>query len=264
MEIHKPKPVHSWRDFISEMTVIVLGILIALGGEQLIEMLHWHHQVDETEARLGTELGGNVAAAIVRLRTTPCIEKRLDEIAAVIDDAAKNGKLPPLGAVGRPSMYLWGHGTWDSALASQTTTHFPAQRLANLAVAYQFIARLGDVSQREIETWSELWTLVGPGRPFDVSAAQAARAATGRARLLGREMGLLSQGLLERVEALNLQPLRTARAAQLQAQIHAPLSTFEICQSAGAQITPSYGRAPFDEVLPTFERSLLDVPSLYK
>jgi hypothetical protein len=30
MEIHKPKPVHGWRDFAKEVGIIVLGVLSAL------------------------------------------------------------------------------------------------------------------------------------------------------------------------------------------------------------------------------------------
>jgi len=37
MDIHKPKPVHSWREFLSEILVVVTGIAIALAGEQAIQ-----------------------------------------------------------------------------------------------------------------------------------------------------------------------------------------------------------------------------------
>ena len=33
MDIHKPKPVHNLREFLSEIGVIVCGIVIALGSE---------------------------------------------------------------------------------------------------------------------------------------------------------------------------------------------------------------------------------------
>ncbi len=244
VEIHKPKPIQGWRDFFSEMTVIVCGIAIALGGEQLIEALHWHYEVKETESRLATELLANAAEATLRVRTAPCVDKRLDEIAGVIDDAAKSGKLPPIGYLGQPYLYLWGHGTWDSAVASQTATHFPAQRLANFSIANQFLVRLGELNLREMEAWTELSAIVGPGRPFDTSAADAARLATGRARLLGREMRLLSGGLLDRVKALNLPHQTSARLAELNADAHQPLSRYLICRPIGTEISPTYGQAP--------------------
>jgi hypothetical protein len=45
VEIHKPKPVHNWREFLTELGTIVLGICIALGGEQALEWNHWRNQV---------------------------------------------------------------------------------------------------------------------------------------------------------------------------------------------------------------------------
>jgi hypothetical protein len=33
VDIYKPKPVHNWREFLNEISVIVIGVLIALAGE---------------------------------------------------------------------------------------------------------------------------------------------------------------------------------------------------------------------------------------
>ena len=37
MHFHLPKPLHGWREFAGEVGIIVLGVLIALGAEQLIQ-----------------------------------------------------------------------------------------------------------------------------------------------------------------------------------------------------------------------------------
>jgi hypothetical protein len=52
MEIHKPKPVHSWKELLGEIGVIVIGIVIALSGEQLIEANHRAHQRADLRAAL--------------------------------------------------------------------------------------------------------------------------------------------------------------------------------------------------------------------
>ena len=33
MDIHKPKPVHNWRELLTEIGTIVIGVLIALAAE---------------------------------------------------------------------------------------------------------------------------------------------------------------------------------------------------------------------------------------
>ena len=45
MEIHKPKRVHNWRELLSEVGVVVIGVLIALGAEQVVEDIHWSKEV---------------------------------------------------------------------------------------------------------------------------------------------------------------------------------------------------------------------------
>ena len=45
MHIHVPKPLHGWREFLGEVGVIVVGVLVALGAEQVVENLHHRSQV---------------------------------------------------------------------------------------------------------------------------------------------------------------------------------------------------------------------------
>jgi hypothetical protein len=55
MHIHLPKPLHGWREFVGEVGIIVIGVLIALGAEQAIEALHHRSQVHEAIADLHAE-----------------------------------------------------------------------------------------------------------------------------------------------------------------------------------------------------------------
>lgn len=45
MDIHKVKPVHGWREFFGEIGIIVLGVLIALLAEGVVQKLHWREQI---------------------------------------------------------------------------------------------------------------------------------------------------------------------------------------------------------------------------
>ncbi len=59
MHIHLPKPLHGWREFIGEVGIIVIGVLIALGAEQAIEWVHHRTQVHDAVAKLRAESLGN-------------------------------------------------------------------------------------------------------------------------------------------------------------------------------------------------------------
>jgi hypothetical protein len=97
LDIHKPKPVHSVKEFFSEIIVIVTGIAIALGGEQIVERIHWHHSVEEAVVGLGLELSDALGQGNQRVLISDCVDARLDYIAAILDDAGNSGKLPPPG-----------------------------------------------------------------------------------------------------------------------------------------------------------------------
>ena len=49
MHVHYPKPLHGWREFGGEVGVIVLGVLIALGAQQLMSDWQWRNDVRDAD-----------------------------------------------------------------------------------------------------------------------------------------------------------------------------------------------------------------------
>ena len=42
-----PKPLHGWRALFGEVGIIVIGVLIALGAEQVVEGVHERNVAEE-------------------------------------------------------------------------------------------------------------------------------------------------------------------------------------------------------------------------
>jgi hypothetical protein len=202
VEIHKPKPVHNWREFLTELGTIVLGICIALAGEQTIEELRWKSQVQEARAAIAGEMAQNIGTAFVMARNRICAERRLDEVAQILDRAAETGVLPPLGQIGRPAPRLWRYGTWDSMVASQVVTHFPRDQLAALANIYTAVRRADDNAERE--AWTDLNAISGPGRRLDPASETELRRALGRARITTQAKADLSALILDQAQKQHL------------------------------------------------------------
>jgi hypothetical protein len=57
-----------------------------------VEALRWRAEVAETRRRLSVGPGALMGQEF-RARTSICVERRLDELAAVVDDAARKGRL---------------------------------------------------------------------------------------------------------------------------------------------------------------------------
>jgi hypothetical protein len=56
LDVHPPhEAAHSWKDFFIHIATIVLGLIIAVGLEQLVEKIHIHNEVAETRAALAEE-----------------------------------------------------------------------------------------------------------------------------------------------------------------------------------------------------------------
>lgn len=140
MHIHLPKPLHGWKEFANEIFVIVVGVLIALGFEQVVEELHWQHKVHEGEERLKGELALNYKSALYMLATAPCInaklsllEERLVDSGAVLDPAPREPAQSRMAALGVPPRTLniafrvMSTSVWQSLNADGTVQHMPAK-----------------------------------------------------------------------------------------------------------------------------------------
>ena len=57
MHFHVPKPLHGWRELAGEVGIIVLGVLIALGFEQVVEAMRWRSEVGHFRKAVDHELG---------------------------------------------------------------------------------------------------------------------------------------------------------------------------------------------------------------
>src|SRR5712675_2390978 len=94
MDIHKPKLVHNWRDFLKEVGIIVLGVSIALAAEQGVEWWHWRGEVSVARKELQTEIAGLDRAYVRHIALAPCVYKQMREATAILD-SLQAGKTPP-------------------------------------------------------------------------------------------------------------------------------------------------------------------------
>ena len=49
MQFRLPKPLHGWRAFVGEVGIIVVGVLLALGAQQLVDDWNWRRTVSSAE-----------------------------------------------------------------------------------------------------------------------------------------------------------------------------------------------------------------------
>jgi hypothetical protein len=166
MHIHLPKPLHGWREFVGEVGIIVIGVLIALGAEQAVET--WHHR---EVVRRGEDALRDNFARFVKFKAAidqeaPCMAARAAELRAIIDQSAELHRLPEVGPIPQPYPLPWQIDTWDAMVASGAAPYLPRDR----AILYSRIAMSGvdlyEDATKEWEEWGALRSLAGPARPF--------------------------------------------------------------------------------------------------
>jgi hypothetical protein len=180
MHIHLPKPLHGWREFVGEVGIIVLGVLIALGAEQGIQSIRARHLVRDTDSRLRSELYDNLANAFERLAMNDCLKGRLaalrDQLATRADGwRASSANLATgvyddvIPAVYRPPQREWPQDAWRTAMSSGVLNDEPTSTSGAFTQIYTIVAALQTAQQQETAEATTIGDLAfnGPLSPSD-------------------------------------------------------------------------------------------------
>jgi len=209
MDIHKPKPWHGFREFLKEYVIIVVGVLTALGGEQLVETLHWRHETGVAREALAFDFRRIVGQAAQIDGYSPCLAERLGGFSDALDQAQTTKRLPPIGWGGHSIAPPWTMRSWYGLTSGQTLAHMSNRDQTTLSAITGYLEWLRALRTSERDAWAVLETTRGPGRPISDAEIANLRAELGRARLyavdqrsLGRQLEtvILRSGFLSRTQ----------------------------------------------------------------
>ena len=133
MHLRVPKPLHGWREFAGEVGIIVLGVLIALGAEQVIESIHERQDVEQLRDALRGELADDRARWEDMRMQDHCTVQRLDAIEQWLATAPRGARL---FHVYGPFLWNMHSSAWDLAKTSPATAHIPLQERLTYASLY--------------------------------------------------------------------------------------------------------------------------------
>jgi hypothetical protein len=177
MRVHLPKPLHGWREFAGEVGVIVLGVLIAIGLGQVVDMMRWRAEVRDARTALGDDMAQSNRVFAYRVAAHDCVARRLDRLNAIIEASAKHQPVPALGDVFPDIGNALFKNAWETSRAAQTLVHFDRKTLRLYGSYYLQLDNIGVFILREGEDWGVLRVLSGdPGRlgPTDIANLRVA------------------------------------------------------------------------------------------
>jgi hypothetical protein len=157
MDLHPPGgPVRSIKDFLVHLGIVTLGILIALGLEQLVEAHHRAHLAKIAVAGFRKELAYNESAVQDVLTRMPELRGKIDGAIAELSAA------PIPGAAQEPikfpgiSLDVVSSANWDTAIATQALNELPFDEVTRYAQAYGTLRLFVDTERSGLGMWQDL------------------------------------------------------------------------------------------------------------
>jgi hypothetical protein len=152
MHFHVPKPLHGWRAFLGEVGIIVIGVLIALSAEQLVETAHWRGEVAKFRRAVDSEIALDLGTYDYRMRENGCVERRLDELQAWLQGWRDGHPSKLLGPIGIPASLAPNTSVWVSRSA-EIVSHMPVDAMLAYADLYDEFANNEDHRLDERSAW---------------------------------------------------------------------------------------------------------------
>lgn len=171
MHFHLPKPLHGWREFVGEVAIIVIGVLIALLAEQTVRTLNDRSAAEEARNNIRAELAINIGRMQSADGRAACKTRRLDQIAMFLSEARKGQSLSDVTWIGRPPVWDMDYTRWQSAAGSGRSSLFRSDEQATIADIYSLMVDYQVEERAEQEAWARLRGLVGLESLSDVRDA---------------------------------------------------------------------------------------------
>jgi len=113
MRFRLPRPLHGWREFAYEIVIVVVGVLLALGGAQLLDTIHSRGEVASFGEAVDHELGRDLGIYQSMMPWRACVTRRTRELERFLADARAGHHDPFARPIGRPFMQTFYFSAWD-------------------------------------------------------------------------------------------------------------------------------------------------------
>jgi type II secretory pathway pseudopilin PulG len=144
MHVHLPKPLHGWRAFAGEVGIIVVGVLIALAAQQVVESVHDRHVAEQARENVRAEAAMDASFIQGRLSAQGCVERRLGELSDILGKAGEGDLHPQPTWISLPPTIPFFTGRWQAATASGRNSLFSPEEQEQFGLLYQIFERYND------------------------------------------------------------------------------------------------------------------------
>ncbi|HWI89128.1 MAG TPA: hypothetical protein VNS11_07830 [Sphingomicrobium sp.] len=168
MRFRLPRPLHGWREFAYEIVIVVIGVLLAVAGAQLIDTLNTRSEVASFREAVDHELGRDLGIYQSMMPWRACVTRRTRELEKFLTDARAGRHDPLARPIGRPFMQTFYFSAWDNK-GSAVTDQLPFKLRTAYGEVYDEFRENEKVLLNERDAWRSLAQFEQP-LPLDVAS----------------------------------------------------------------------------------------------
>jgi hypothetical protein len=150
------KPPTGWPDFVTELVIVVLGVVIALGAQEAVSNWNARRDLEEFRRAVDREVAENLAAYEQRVRQSSCANARLEQLEQWQADWRDGVGPAMLGRVRRPIGYTLSQDVWTSGVAANLR-EMPLEQRLHYAALYAGFQTYENLRLREADIWQRLY-----------------------------------------------------------------------------------------------------------
>ncbi len=154
------KPWHDWRNDARELAIVVIGVLIALLAQQVVQSWEWKAKVAAAERAMRHEmLWDNGPQLYQRAVMHPCAVQRLGAIRAAVETGSPRAQVRALIDSYWIPYFSYDSIARDAANTSDVASHMPANTMDLYAIVYTQMPPMSRDSEREAADLAQLRAL---------------------------------------------------------------------------------------------------------
>jgi hypothetical protein len=173
------KPPHGWDAVGWELAIVTLGVLMALGAQQMVESWQWRQKAAQTTEIFDAELHRNAVSAYKWLTVAPCVDQQLSSIDKALSSARQSGNVQPTPQLA-PPVEVFTEDAWLDARATQITDHLSPQTTASYSTLYFLSQDLAGLMPELHNAAAELQSLSNGVSPISTAEVGAYQRQAGR------------------------------------------------------------------------------------
>jgi hypothetical protein len=155
----KLKPPHGWNAVAWELGIVTLGVLIALGAQEIASSLNDRQTAAETRREITDELNSDLMSIALRQSIEPCIGRRLTELRAILAQWEQTGSFDAPQWVSQSAPIEVELSRYEAALSAGRLALLSGEEQYRMGAVAARIRRFDDWQFKERVPWGQLRAL---------------------------------------------------------------------------------------------------------